>query len=333
MATITSLSKDERAARVALAVTLEPDDAVTGRLLAAVGGVETVRLAAGNGAFPKKVDSVEAGLWRNKLAPRMDARTVTQALSESDRLGLRILIPGDDDWPTALNDLGDRAPTALWVRGASSFLAAPLSDRVTITGARAATSYGEHVTGELTSDLTHAERIIVAGGAYGIDAAAHRAALATGGQTLAVMVGGLDRLYPSGNRELLERVGDVGLLASEMPPGATPTKWRFLARNRILGALSGVTVVGGGRLPLRLPQRRRPRRAARAPGGRSPRSGHQRVECRHAPASARRHRVTHHRCHRRHGAHRPVRTRSRAGGRARTRHRSTSSPAGARPVA
>ncbi|AZZ39434.1 DNA-processing protein DprA [Acidipropionibacterium jensenii] len=243
MATITSLSKDERAARVALAVTLEPDDAVTGRLLAAVGGVETVRLAAGNGAFPKKVDSVEAGLWRNKLAPRMDARTVTQALSESDRLGLRILIPGDDDWPTALNDLGDRAPTALWVRGASSFLAAPLSDRVTITGARAATSYGEHVTGELTSDLTHAERIIVAGGAYGIDAAAHRAALATGGQTLAVMVGGLDRLYPSGNRELLERVGDVGLLASEMPPGATPTKWRFLARNRILGALSGVTVV------------------------------------------------------------------------------------------
>ncbi|AYF99620.1 DNA-processing protein DprA [Protaetiibacter intestinalis] len=243
MVTITSLAKDERSGRVALATTLEPDDAVTGRLLAAVGAVETVRLAAGTGAFPKKVDAVEAGLWRNKVAPRIDARTVTQALSESDRLGLRILIPGDDDWPTALNDLSDRAPTALWVRGASSFLTAPLSDRVTITGARAATSYGEHVTGELASDLTHAERIIVAGGAYGIDAAAHRAALATGGQTLAVVVGGLDRLYPSGNRELLERVGDLGLLASEMPPGATPTKWRFLARNRILGALSGVTVV------------------------------------------------------------------------------------------
>lgn len=103
------------------------------------------------------------------------------------------------------------------MRGASSFLTAPLSDRVTITGARATTSYGEQVTGELASDLTHAKRIIVAGGAYGIDAAAHRAALASGGQTLAVMVGGLDRLYPSGNRELLERVGDLGLLASEMP--------------------------------------------------------------------------------------------------------------------
>ena len=243
MVTITSLAKDERSARIALAATLEPDDAVTGRLIAAVGAIETVRLAAGTGAFPKKVDAIEAGLWRSKVAPRMDARTVTQALSESDRLGLRILIPGDDDWPTALNDLGERVPTALWVRGTASFLTAPLSDRVTTTGARAATSYGEHVTTELSSGLTHAERIIVAGGAYGIDAAAHRAALASGGQTLAVMVGGLDRLYPSGNRELLERVGDLGLLASEMPPGSAPTKWRFLARNRLLGALSGATIV------------------------------------------------------------------------------------------
>jgi len=243
MVTITSVAKDERSARVALVATLEPDDAVTGRLLAAIGAVETVRLAAGTGAFPKKVDAVETGLWRNKVVPRLDARTVTQALSESDRLGLRILIPGDDDWPAAFSDLGEQAPAALWVRGATSFLTAPLNDRVAITGARAATSYGEHVTGELASDLTHAERIIVAGGAYGIDAAAHRAALATNGQTLAVMVGGLDQLYPSRNQELLERVGDLGLLASEMAPGATPTKWRFLARNRILSALSGATVV------------------------------------------------------------------------------------------
>ena len=140
MVTITSLAKDERSARVALASALEPDDAVTGRLLAAVGAVETVRLAAGAGALPKNVDAVEARLWRNKVAPRMDARTVTQALAETDRLGLRILIPSDDEWPTALNDLGNRAPTALWLRGAVSYLTAPLNDRVTITGARAAAS-------------------------------------------------------------------------------------------------------------------------------------------------------------------------------------------------
>ncbi len=243
MVTITSLAKDERTARVALAAMLEPDDSVTGRLVAAVGAVEAVRLAAGIGAFPKKVDAVEGELWRKKVAPRLDAHTVARALSETDRLGLRIIVPGESDWPGSLKDLGDRAPAVLWVRGAGSFLTAPLHDRVTITGARAATGYGEHIAVELASDLARTERIVVAGGAYGIDRAAHSAALAAGGQTIAVLTGGLDRLYPAGNHELLERIGDVGLLVSEMAPGAAPTKWRFLARNRILGAISGATVI------------------------------------------------------------------------------------------
>ncbi|MBN9177827.1 MAG: DNA-processing protein DprA [Microbacterium sp.] len=243
MVTITSLAKDERTARVALAAILEPDDSVTGRLVAAVGAVETVRLAAGTGALSKKVDAVEGELWRRKTAPRLDARTVTRALSETDRLGLRVIVPGDSDWPDGLNDLGDRVPTALWVRGAGSFLTTPLHDRVTITGARAATGYGEHVAVELASDLASSERIVVAGGAYGIDRAAHTAALAAGGQTIAVLAGGLDRLYPAGNHELLAGIGDVGLLVSEMAPSAAPTKWRFLARNRILAAISGATVI------------------------------------------------------------------------------------------
>lgn len=243
MVTITSLAKDERTARVALAAMLEPDDSVTGRLVSAVGAVEAVRLAAGTSAFPKKVDAVEGELWRKKVASRLDVRTIARALSETDRLGLRIIVPGESDWPGGLNDLGDRAPAALWVRGAGLFLTAPLRDRVTITGARAATGYGEHVAGELASDLARTGRIVVAGGAYGIDRAAHSAALAAGGQTIAVLTGGLDRLYPAGNHELLERIGEVGLLVSEMPPGAAPTKWRFLARNRILGAISGATVI------------------------------------------------------------------------------------------
>lgn len=129
MVTITSLAKDDRAARIALAATLEPDDAVTGRLIAVVGAVEAVRLAAGRGMFPKKVDAVEAELWRQKVAPRLNQSTVTRALSETDRLGLGIIVPGDRDWPAALNDLGDRAPAAVWTRGAASFLATPLHDR------------------------------------------------------------------------------------------------------------------------------------------------------------------------------------------------------------
>lgn len=83
----------------------------------------------------------------------------------------------------------------------------------------------------------------MAGGAYGIEGAAHRAALASGGDTIAVLAGGVDRPYPNGHRELLERVANVGVLMSALPPGATPTRHRFLARARLLGALSGATVV------------------------------------------------------------------------------------------
>jgi DNA processing protein len=84
---------------------------------------------------------------------------------------------------------------------------------------------------------------VLSGGAYGIDGAAHRAALASGGSTVAVLAGGLDRLYPAGHTELLTRVGKEGLLLSELPPGAAPTKWRFLARGRLLAALSGTVLI------------------------------------------------------------------------------------------
>ena len=114
---------------------------------------------------------------------------------------------------------------------------------VTITGARASTSYGDHVAGQLASDLANAERLVVAGGAYGIEGAAHRAALASGGDTITVMANGVDRPYPMGHRELLERVADLGLLVSEVPPAAVPTRHRFIARARLMAALSATTVV------------------------------------------------------------------------------------------
>jgi DNA protecting protein DprA len=103
--------------------------------------------------------------------------------------------------------------------------------------------YGEHVAGTLASDLAAAERIVVAGGAYGIEGAAHRATLATGGDTIAVLANGVDRAYPAGHSELLGRVADVGLLVSEVAPGATPTRHRFLARARLMAALAAATVV------------------------------------------------------------------------------------------
>lgn len=114
---------------------------------------------------------------------------------------------------------------------------------MTITGSRAATGYGMHVADELAMDASLAEQIIVSGGAYGIDQAAHHAVLESDGHTIAVMAGGPDRLYPVGNRDLLERVADLGLLVSEMPPGSEPTRYRFIARGRLLAALSSATVI------------------------------------------------------------------------------------------
>ena len=113
-----------------------------------------------------------------------------------------------------------------------------------IVGARAATPYGEHVTAELAYGLARRDVVVVSGGAYGIDAAAHRAALAAGGQTVVVSAGGLDRPYPPGNATLYDRAAETGLVVSESPPGCAPQRHRFLTRNRLIAALStGVVVV------------------------------------------------------------------------------------------
>lgn len=241
MPSLSEIAGDERTARMVLSMLVEPDDAVTGHLLATVGGVETLRLAESDSPVPGLGD-VDARVWRGRFStPGIDS--LDERLLQARRSGLGVLIPGDDGWPGSLSDLGERAPYVLWTRGASSFLARPLADLVTVTGARAATSYGEHVAGTLASDLAAAERIVVAGGAYGIEGAAHRAALAIGGDTIAVLANGVDRPYPAGHSELLGRVADVGLLVSEVAPGATPTRHRFLARARLMAALSAATVV------------------------------------------------------------------------------------------
>lgn len=232
----------ERQARMMLSMISEPDDATTGRILHQVGGVETLRLLEDEQAAVPEMNRADAIAWRNRVAPRIEDG-IPARVADAERAGMSTLIPTDADWPHALNGLGPRAPYLLWTRGATTFLAGALTDRVTITGARASTEYGVHVAGQLAGDLAHEERTIVSGGAYGIDAAAHRAALAAGGSTIAILAGGIDRPYPRGNADLLDRIGDLGVLISEAPPGATPTRWRFMARARLLGALSGATLI------------------------------------------------------------------------------------------
>ncbi len=239
MDTINELAADERTARIILAIASEPGDAVTGRMIRTLGATETVTRAVAD-EVPAEPDG---DTWQRRLAPRIDAAQARRVLAETERHGLRVLIPGDADWPTSVNGLGDHAPVALWARGDTGLLAGPVWDRLTVTGARASTGYGEHVTAELVQSAVADSRTVLSGGAYGIDGTAHRAALASGGSTIAVLAGGLDRPYPAGHTELLARVGTDGLLLSELPPGAAPTKWRFLQRGRLLAALSGAVLI------------------------------------------------------------------------------------------
>lgn len=159
----------------------------------------------------------------------------------------RIVIPGDEEWPVALDALGDAMPWALWVRG-QSIARLNESRAVSIVGARSCTAYGEHVARELAHDLAIAGMPVVSGGAYGIDAAAHRGALAAGGFTVAVLASGVDLPYPQGNANLFDQIAERGALISESPPGAHPTRPGFLIRNRLVAGLGYGTVVVEARL-------------------------------------------------------------------------------------
>ncbi|RCK68230.1 DNA-protecting protein DprA [Desertihabitans brevis] len=165
-------------------------------------------------------------------------------------VGARFVVPGDEEWPAQLEDLAgceplsDRGgvPLGLWVRGAGR-LGQLAAGAVAVVGARAATTYGQGVAQDMAFDLTAQGTAVISGGAFGIDAAAHRGALAAGGGTVAVLASGVDVAYPRANQTLFSQVEEHGLLVSEHPPGEHPTKVRFLGRNRLIAALSAATVV------------------------------------------------------------------------------------------
>ena len=163
--------------------------------------------------------------------------------------GGRVVCPDDDEWPGHRLVWSQRVPAlaapplALQVRGPHR-LDEAVETSVALVGARAATAYGEHVAGQLALELSDRGAGVVSGGAYGVDAAAHRGALSSGrAPTVAVLACGVDVPYPRGNDRLLARIAECGLLVSEHPPGATPTRPRFLVRNRLIAALSSGTVV------------------------------------------------------------------------------------------
>ncbi|MFF2369585.1 DNA-processing protein DprA [Agromyces sp. NPDC058110] len=242
----------EAFARSALGTLAEPGDGVLGRLVGSVGATRTLDLlldAASVERIAEEADAAGETLGEKELeaalarwTPRIDHLSFLRGLEQAERVGAVYLVPGDAAWPVGVDDLGAHAPLGLWVRGEAQHLRAG-APAVALVGARAATGYGEHVTKELSAGLVDRGITIVSGGAYGIDGTAHRAALASEGTTVAFLAGGVDRFYPAGHDGLLQRIAETGAVVSELPCGASPTKWRFLQRNRLIAAASSATVV------------------------------------------------------------------------------------------
>lgn len=169
-------------------------------------------------------------------------------LDRAHRCGARLLTPDDQEWPgesLAVLDAAGAAttsPLGLWVRGTArlDLFARP---RIAVVGSRAASGYGIQVAAGFAGDFTTAGWIVVSGGAFGVDAAAHRAALVRQAPTIAVLATGVDRTYPAAHTELFDRITEHGLLISEYPPGTIAAKHRFVHRNRLVAALSRAVVI------------------------------------------------------------------------------------------
>ncbi|PYI66619.1 DNA-protecting protein DprA [Arthrobacter livingstonensis] len=273
---------DIRLARAALTRLMEPSDLPGMALISVAGPVDALAFirsgAASSAVLEQEMTAVLSetgtGRWQGlaealgRWRPRLADLAPERDLGIVDRFGGGLLIPEDPQWPPALADLQLAEPIALWLRG--RVLRIPEQKRcIAVVGSRDSTSYGDNVTGEIASSLVQRGFTVVSGGAYGIDANAHRGALGAARQdpaywgapsaggtgvppaegavaqppTLAVMAGGVDRFYPSGNEDLLRTITEQGAVVAEVPPGTNPTRYRFLQRNRLIAALFEVTVV------------------------------------------------------------------------------------------
>ncbi|HEX3545711.1 MAG TPA: DNA-processing protein DprA [Mycobacterium sp.] len=237
------MTDDTQLAWAYLSRVAEPPCPELSFLVASVGPVEAAARVR-RGAVSDEL----AKLTRARRQIDCAAKDV-QALQRRDG---RLVTKFDDEWPLlafaafARIDTGQRpdghAPLVLWVVGPERLT--DVADRAAaIVGTRAATPYGEHMAADLAAGLAERDVAVVSGGAYGIDGAAHRAALACDGLTVAVLAGGIDSTYPAGHASLFHRIGEQGLLVTEYPPGVHPARRRFLTRNRLVAALSGATVV------------------------------------------------------------------------------------------
>ena len=230
---------------LALSLVAEPGDPRLVAMLTAKEPVEVLKSILGG----RHVGGIAIPAAWSERAERLDA-LVASTLVKGKAAGLRWICRADKDWPEQLNDLdhleplnaATGSPIVLWLRGRGN-LACLAATSVSIVGARDATTYGAEIAADVGADVSDVGMTVVSGAAFGIDACAHRGALAMGRPTVAVLAGGADVDYPRPHAALLSRIAEQGLVISEQAPGQTPMKARFLSRNRIIAALSQGTVV------------------------------------------------------------------------------------------
>jgi len=235
----------DRIARALLTYLVTPGDLVLPTLLATMDPTELITRARTGAPLPTPADAIIGDLitpardrWHRQLTHLPTDGGIAQAAAA----GIRLICPGDPEWAPGLNDLTHDRPHALWARG-SADLRESCTRPVAVIGTRAATAYGQHITTSIVTGLAPHSITIISGAAYGIDATAHRAALATGTRTIAVLACGPDIPYPRAHADLLNQIATHGLIVSEYPPGRPPRREAFLARNRITAALATAGII------------------------------------------------------------------------------------------
>lgn len=235
-------AEEDRLARVVLCQVFEPGDYRLPPLLRDLG---TVGLAAA--LRDQSINGVVEIV--SETGTRIADVHAERTLETAARAGARFVVPADPEWPGCLADLNRvdplqrkvGEPLGLWVRGPLTL--DELETSVAIVGSRSATTYGAGVAADIAAEVARTGRAVISGGAYGIDQAAHRGALAGRGRTVVVLAGAVDRPYPASAVRLIDAAAETGAVISELPPGCVQTRTRFLARNRVIAALARGTVV------------------------------------------------------------------------------------------
>ena len=225
---------DEKTAKLILFSSVDPVDTFWQGEVLRNGAVDTYQKIIKGSSYLKISDFPQ-------IRNRAINVNVEYLKSEIIAANAQFISSEDFDWPVSCQDLS-APPIGLIIKGERKLLT-QLSKSISIVGSRRPTNYGLSVANQLATDASKQEIVVISGGAYGIDSAAHQATLMAGGKTLAVLAGGVNNLYPLENRQMFAKIAEKGLLISEVMPSVKTMPARFLNRNRLIAALSKTTVV------------------------------------------------------------------------------------------